>query len=431
MKLEKMEGEINLEDIKLTYRLLNHKGPTELRMLKLGEYAIIKFVKNEDKFIETCLNFNGKRNIYVGIRDRRFDIKYAAKREDIVGLNLTVIDIDPIRPRDLPSNEIELKRAIFLSEKIRDFFKMSGFKPPFRGMTGNGVSLFFKTPYFLINDENRFEIEESLLWFENFIRDKFKKELFELNLKIDNMYDLPRIVKVIGTKSIKGIESEDRPHRVSYWIDKPILVEEDSLLLNFILNRGNIEKVSLKPVWLMQPIQYFGERIEGDWIVEPKIDGWRLEIIKDKGEVYFFGRRLEKNPDWTDKLRVPKEIFRDVPDGTILDGELYSDKGRRFIPSLFSDTKKAKPIIFVFDIIYFKYDFVGDLPLIKRKEILSSLNFGEGVEILKYKKLDDIEKSLRESKLLGNEGIVIKEVNSKYIVGRDAPIVTLYWKKIK
>jgi len=27
------------------------------------------------------------------------------------------------------------------------------------------------------------------------------------------------------------------------------------------------------PVWLMQPIPYFGEKIKGEWIYEPKIDG--------------------------------------------------------------------------------------------------------------------------------------------------------------
>ncbi|MCX8094844.1 MAG: hypothetical protein N3D74_01445 [Caldisericia bacterium] len=426
-----MNEGINLDDIKLTYKLLNHKGPTELRILKEGVYPIVKFVNNESDFLKECILFNGKRNIYAGIRDRKIDIKFAARKEDIVGLNLTVIDIDPIRPKNLPSDDDELNRAIFLSEKIKDFFNNNSFKKLFRGMTGNGVSLFFVIPYYVINDENRYDIEDSLLWFENFIRDKFKKEIQELNLKIDNMYDLPRIVKVIGTKSIKGVETKDRPHRVSYWIDKPIKIEEDEKLLNFILNRGKENKEKIKPVWLMQPIQYFGENLNGDWIVEPKIDGWRLEVIKDKGNVLFFGRRLEKNPDWSYKLKISKDIFENVPDGTILDCELYSDKGRRFIPSLFSETNRAKPIIFVFDIIYYKGDFLGNLPLIKRKEILNKIKFGEGVEILKFKELSDIEKDLKEAISLGHEGIVIKEINSKYIIGNNSPIVTLYWKKIK
>jgi ATP-dependent DNA ligase len=140
---------------------------------------------------------------------------------------------------------------------------------------------------------------------------------------------------------------------------------------------------------------------------------------------------LEKNPDWSEKLNIDKEIFKYVPDGTILDGELISDKGRRFIPSLFSNTKKANPIIYIFDIIFYKYEFVGDHPLIKRKELINSIKFLEPVKILNFKKLKDLEEDLRESIKEGHEGIVIKELNSKYILGRDAPMVTLYWKKIK
>lgn len=76
-----MGDKINLEDIKLTYKLLNHKGPTELRMLKEGTFPIVKFVINEEEFIKLCVNFNGKRNIYVGIRDRRENLKNAAKKK--------------------------------------------------------------------------------------------------------------------------------------------------------------------------------------------------------------------------------------------------------------------------------------------------------------------------------------------------------------
>ncbi|MBC7194879.1 MAG: hypothetical protein H5U37_04410 [Caldisericia bacterium] len=181
----------------------------------------------------------------------------------------------------------------------------------------------------------------------------------------------------------------------------------------------------------MQPISYFGEKLKGEWIVEPKVDGWRIQIIKEKDNIYFYGRRLEKNPDWSNKLKIDKEAFKYVPIGTILDGELISDKGRRFIPSLFSETKRANPLIYLFDIIYYKYEFVGDIPLIKRKELLKSIKFLEPVRILEFRKLTDIEKDLRDFLKEGHEGIVIKEVNSKYILGKDAPMVTLYWKKIK
>ncbi len=427
-----MEKDILIEDIRLTYKILNHKGPTELRLLKEGLFPIIKFVNNEEDFLKVCINFNGKRNIYAGIRDRRENIKNAAKREDIVGLNLIVLDIDPIRAKNIPSTDREVYNAKQFSQKLKDYFVKEDFKPPFRAMTGNGVTLFFIVPYTLINDENRFDIENSLYFFENFVREKFKEDLNKLNLRIDSMYDLPRIVKVIGTKNIKGEESMDRPHRVSYWIDKPYIREEDLRLLSYVLNRCDFKfSTNIKPLWLMQPIPYFGEKLEGEWIVEPKVDGWRIQIIKEKENIYFYGRRLDKNPDWSDKLKIDKDAFKYIPDGTILDGELISDKGRRFIPSLFSDTKRANPIIYLFDIIYYKYDFIGNIPLIQRKELLNSIKFLEPVKIIEFRELTDIEKDLKEFLKEGHEGIVIKEVNSKYIFGRDAPMVTLYWKKIK
>jgi len=46
----------------------------------------------------------------------------------------------------------------------------------------------------------------------------------------------------------------------------------------------------------MQPIPYFGEKLGSGWVYEPKIDGWRLQIIKfPNSEVELWGRRLEKN----------------------------------------------------------------------------------------------------------------------------------------
>ena len=73
----------------------------------------------------------------------------------------------------------------------------------------------------------------------------------------------------------------------------------------------------------MQPIPYFGEEIRGDWIYEPKIDGWRMQVIKySNGALECWGRRLERKPDWSEKLHYLLEEIEDtVPAGTKLDCE--------------------------------------------------------------------------------------------------------------
>jgi ATP-dependent DNA ligase len=107
-----------------------------------------------------------------------------------------------------------------------------------------------------------------------------------------------------------------------------------------------VGKSKIGPVWLMQPIPYFGEKLGTNWIFEPKIDGWRLQIIKaNNGKIECWGRRLEKKPNWTDKLSSVIKAANDISPGTIIDAELYSTRGRQFIPSVIAGNRKAKPLV--------------------------------------------------------------------------------------
>lgn len=373
-----------------------------------------------------------------------------------MGIQQITIDIDPFRSTEIPSTDEEAKNAIKIAQIISDWFERNKFKKPSIAMTGNGTCLYFSVPYYKIKDTNRNDISQALEWFESELRKIFKKELKKYNCRIDSMYDLPRIAKVIGTMSIKGKNTKERPWRLSYWIEEPSKRRVDRKLLNAIININLIDSQvnkspvasvnrkfttepdqtstinQLKPVWLMQPIPYFGEKLQGNWIYKPKIDGWRLEIIKDSNDVKFWGRRLERNPNWTEKLKaIPKESLKDIPEGTVLDSELYTDRGRRFIPSLFTDNQKAKPVVFIFDMIFYKGNFTGNLPLKERKEILKSIKFKKPFYIIKFKKIKNLEEHLREAVNKGFEGIVIKELDSPYVTGKDSPMATQYWRKIK
>ena len=187
------------------------------------------------------------------------------------------------------------------------------------------------------------------------------------------------------------------------------------------------------PVWLMQPIPYFGEKIKGDWIYEPKIDGWRMQILRfNNGQVEYWGRRLERKPNWSDKLfRLVTLAEKILPKGILIDCELYSSRGRRFIPSLFAKKPKVKPTIFVFDIMFFENKSVCELSLKKRKKILQKLNLKKPFYSINGKQLTDLKKNYMTEVKKGNEGIVIKKLDSPYLIGKEAPIATQYWRKIK
>jgi hypothetical protein len=119
-------------------------------------------------------------------------------------LQIVTLDIDPIREPETPSTDQELKNALEVAEFIRNWFSKRSYVPPIRAMTGNGVCLYFCTPYYEITDANRDEVTRALEKFEQNCRKKFKEILKEKNCQIDRMFDLPRIGKVIGTMSVKG-----------------------------------------------------------------------------------------------------------------------------------------------------------------------------------------------------------------------------------
>ncbi len=187
------------------------------------------------------------------------------------------------------------------------------------------------------------------------------------------------------------------------------------------------------PVWLMQPIPYFGEKICGNWIFEPKIDGWRMQIVRyNNGRVECWGRRLERKPNWSAKLQYLIHELRDyVPKGTILDCELYSSGGRRFIPSLFAKKPKVKPIVFIFDAIYIEGINLSSKTLGKRKNMLAEIHLKPPFYFIPGKKVSNIERNYMSQVKKGHEGIVIKKLNSTYLIGRESPIATQWWRKIK
>lgn len=182
----------------------------------------------------------------------------------------------------------------------------------------------------------------------------------------------------------------------------------------------------------MQPIPYFGERLRGNWICEPKIDGWRLQVIRYSSKrTECWGRRLERTPNWTDKLPSIIKGAASLPSGILLDCELTTKRGRRFIPSLFSSKPKEQPIVYLFDIVFYDGEFIGGLPLKERKRLLETLTLSPPFKLLEYHPLNDLKAELLKSIRRGYEGIVIKRLNSPYKLVRDGPIATQDWRKIK
>ncbi len=240
---------MNEQDLRATFHFLAHKSPVELRIFPKNGYPVVTTADTEQAFIEACKRWDGKAQIYCGLRERRagfLDDKPKGKggdAADIVAVTMTVVDVDPIRAEGFgkqPTTDEELAWAFKASEHLTQWHEGRGFLRPARGMSGNGVQLWFPIPRWEVKDGNRTVIPELCRAFEQECRDALPDSL-RGKVSIDSIHDLPRIIKVIGTTSVKGDNTPDRPHRVSYWIldsrsPKKIGRQEDEKFLEHLQN---------------------------------------------------------------------------------------------------------------------------------------------------------------------------------------------------
>lgn len=209
---------INEKDVYRYFKLLGHKN-TELRAIaykekedkKISYIAEVREINCYDDFLDFCRKWNEKANIYAGIHERRTG---GTKTKDVKKINLIAIDIDSNHPINEASTEKELEKC------KKEAFKMLNdlskeYSNPSIIMTGNGFHFIWRIRPIIITDKNRKIIEDKIKEWINQLKKKYNSD----NKTIDQIGDLARILKVAGTKSVKGNNTKERPFRDTYFIE--------------------------------------------------------------------------------------------------------------------------------------------------------------------------------------------------------------------
>lgn len=227
------------EAIRATYRWLAHApyGVSEVRAIRPPNGILgIGFFDDEEAFVRECVRANAIANVYVGIqpRPRRLlgmaenalrPIKSGARRGDVEVVTATVIDLDPVRPKDTASTEEELARAAAAADAASAWFEGEGLLPPRRVMSGNGLQLWCAFPAITLDGVNRETVQANLKALEAEVRARFESDA----VKVDSIHDLARIIKVAGTVSLKGEHTDERPHRLSVVVSGVDRAEDPAL----------------------------------------------------------------------------------------------------------------------------------------------------------------------------------------------------------
>lgn len=171
----------------------------------------------------------------------------------------------------------------------------------------------------------------------------------------------------------------------------------------------------VSPMLLHKSDQAFNDE---DYITELKLDGIRLILSKFNNKVRLYTRH---NNEVTAKF--PELLDIDIPNGTVLDGEIIvtDSEGKpdfEFMMEKFQ-SKKSEHIIqyCVFDIIYFQGEKVK-LPLVQRKELLEKVvNETNKVVLVKWI-YGNGEAYFDLIQQQGLEGIVLKRAHSLYQIDK-------------
>lgn len=238
------------------------------------------------------------------------------------------------------------------------------------------------------------------------------------------------VVRAIA--EISELEPSVVTHRVmGHWNPFQITFKE-------LIHSENLQDVDSRPYpfylaySLESTISNLGE--PQNWFVEWKWDGIRSQIIVRNGEIYIWSRGEELV---TDKFPELHENIKQLPDGTVLDGEIICFENDKPMPFNILQTRIGRknlskkileeaPISFIaYDILELNGEDVRPKSQLERRQLLEHVYRLHDIQpplrlspLVRFNDWDEIENLHKESREYAAEGFMIKRKDAPYLTGR-------------
>lgn len=223
----------------------------EIRIInKRSKIPITGYFKSADKAVESLKKQNLEgTNVYIVLnaideacysrvqRDKFMALDTATSDTDIKAREWILVDIDPVRPKDTSSTQEQLDKALKKCGAVHNFLLEQGFPRPIVGFSGNGYHLLYKLKL-QNNKENADLLKKFLMALDELFSDDENK--------IDKVnFNASRVCKLYGTLAQKGLNTDERPHRMSKIIKIPdVITPVDVMYIKRICNLVKAEKVT-------------------------------------------------------------------------------------------------------------------------------------------------------------------------------------------
>ncbi|GAA4101885.1 ATP-dependent DNA ligase [Mucilaginibacter panaciglaebae] len=248
------------------------------------------------------------------------------------------------------------------------------------------------------------------------------------------------VIKALA--DITGLDAATLTHRVmGNWMPETYTYEQ------LVQQQGAADDISRPyPFFLAYPIQETSEKQKSaddlksalgdaaDWQAEWKWDGIRAQLIKREAKIFIWSRGEDLA---TDKFPELHPFLNDLPDGTVLDGEILSFQNGQPMPFNVLQTRigrknlnkkilEESPVALIaYDCLEFAGEDIRNKTQSERREILEQLqsatNFPETFRIsalIKFNTWNELAATREQSRTMIAEGIMLKRKSATYQVGR-------------
>lgn len=189
--------------IRRFYNFLGHEFETEVRVLPVdGGRPTSHFASNEHQFYNICSRYDGNAHVYAGINERCIG---GTRSNDVMILNSIVLDIDVATPDGCGATDAEMHEAVRTASVALDWVKGHDLHPhPVRIGSGNGCYLWLCVPPFVLRgNKHRRVVRGKLKKFAEMMSSMLDHDNLKVDVKVTS--DLARIIRVPGTRNIKGV----------------------------------------------------------------------------------------------------------------------------------------------------------------------------------------------------------------------------------
>ena len=178
----------------------------------------------------------------------------------------------------------------------------------------------------------------------------------------------------------------------------------------------------------------------GAFYVEDKYDGIRGQLHVGEGRAALYSRTLD---DVGHQFPEIIEAAEKLNVSLIADGEIVAFKDEQVLPFALLQKRLGRkrppaallaeiPVAFmIFDLLSYQGRNLLDEPLMERKKIIESIQWGEALRVAPFMILEErveLEPFFQQAASRRNEGLMLKDANSLYLPGKRG-MSWLKWKK--